>query len=172
MIKTGSMLVAIPCRRSWRKWPGSNQMLTKSPRHTKGRLLWNPKSSLRSLCLTKEELEVCIPQIPLIERDLSHLAKCWVTTGWRDILLLCHFSTWNDVIAKVFLLIRVTMKVFVFHLQENGLPHKRCMRQQHKLPLKPRTPGSTCWSLSGSTFGYWLWTGGGNSMMPWTDWKR
>lgn len=62
-------------------------MLTKSPRHTKGRLLWRPRTSLRSLCSAKEELEVRIPQIPLMERDPSHLAQCWITAGWRDILI-------------------------------------------------------------------------------------
>lgn len=87
------------------------------------------------------------------------------------------FSTWNDVTACLFIWITwlentFTLKVLVFHLQENVLPHKWCMRQQHKLPLRPRTPGSTCWSASGSTCGCWLWTEGGNSMMLWTDWRR
>lgn len=76
MTQTGSMLVAFLHRHSWRKLLGSNQMLTKSLRHTKGSLLQSPKSSLRSLCLTKEELEVRIPQILLTEHDLSHLAMC------------------------------------------------------------------------------------------------
>lgn len=90
---------------------------------------------------------------------------------------LVHFSTWNDVIANLFFLITRCGHshcegFFIFHLQENGLPHKPCMHQQRKPPLRPRTPGLTCWSLSGSTCGCWLWTEGGNSTMPWTDWRR
>lgn len=88
MIQTGSTLVDFPCRHSWRKWLGSNQMLTKSPRHTKGRLPWSPRTSLRSQCLAKEELEVCIPQVHPTEHDPSHLVQCWVTAGWRYILIL------------------------------------------------------------------------------------
>lgn len=51
------------CRHSWRKWPGSNQMLTRSPRHTRERL-WSGASlpaSPISLSWRKEEVEVCTP---------------------------------------------------------------------------------------------------------------
>lgn len=176
MNQSGGIHVAFPCRHSWRKWPGSNPMLTKSPRHTKGKLLWNPQSSHRSPCSKKEELEVRIPQIPLRERDLSHLAQCLVTAGWLHILILSILTPgmMSSLIYSSSLhgASTVTVKVFVSHQQENVLPHKRCMRQQRSLPLKPRTPGLTCWSLSGSTCGCWLWTEGGNSMMLWTDWRR
>lgn len=165
-----------PCRHSWRKWPGSNQMLTKSPRHTKGRLLRSPRSSLRSPCWTKEELEVCIPSLFLIEYDPSHLAMRWITSGWHDILNLPilapgMMSVWMHS-SWLYGGNTVILKFFVFPLQENVLPRKRCMRHQHKLPLKQRTHGLTCWWPSGSTCGCWLWTEGGNSMMLWTDWRR
>lgn len=169
-------LVVLPWRHSWRKWPGSNRMLTKLLKHTKGKLPWKLRSNPRSLCWRREKQEVCIPQIPFIGHDLSHLVKCWVTAEWHNILtvlivapgmmsLLIHASSlqwWWKKPGEMCYTLKSHWRFFFLYSQENAPQHKLCMHRLHRLPSKPRIHRLTCWSASGSMYGCWLWIEGGN----------